>query len=94
MSHTEFLREYKSAENDLIGGKNGKESFSGNYYNFLTILRLNTPQHLSKMSAYIFPGTSLKVGGGFEGDFSVLLWSKTEVLFFPLDLDQAEQKFT
>ena len=38
------------------------------------------------------------VGGGggwwFEGNFSVLLLSKTKVLFFELDLDQAEQFFT
>ena len=33
------------------------------------------------------------VGGWwlFEGDFSVLLWFKMEVLFFNLNLDQAEQ---
>ena len=30
--------------------------------------------------------------GGVEGDFSVMLWSKTSVQALDLDLDQAEQK--
>ena len=43
----------------------------------------------------VLPGTTLKIfGGGWvlvEGNFSVLLWSKTGILSLNSELDQAEQ---
>ena len=60
---------------------------------FIFLMLSATLSALTKFQASSFPGTSLKVFGGWwwvvgglEGDFSVLLWSKTKVLFFWLGL--------